>query len=212
MLTVLAHLESAAAGPHRLPHARRTHRLGGMPCPEEVEPQLPMGSNPQIPLADSDEDSHLHDRIGVEVVELHTIVVRERSHESVRRNAEAALVEGDEAHDVTVVGPRLQLAERSNPLRPARVCHRAEESTVDKRLEHFLGDVRWIPRVRLDNDDVAGHGCDGGIGHGGEFFFSPPPTLSLFFLAFPLGSLFSPLLPGTRCSGDGSTEVVGKVR
>ena len=27
-----------------------------MPRPEEMEPQLPMGSNPQVPLADSDED------------------------------------------------------------------------------------------------------------------------------------------------------------
>ena len=77
MLTILAHLESAAAGPHRLPCARRAHRLGGMPHLEEMEPQLPVGSNPQIPLADSDEDSRLRDRIVVEVVELHAIVVRE---------------------------------------------------------------------------------------------------------------------------------------
>ena len=102
------------------------------------------------------------------------------------------------------------LAVRSNPLQPGGVCHRAKESAVDKRLKHLLSDIRRIPRVRLDNNDVAGHGCDGGIRCGGEFFLSLPH--SRFFLAFSLGSLFSPLLPGARCSGDGSTEVAGKVR
>ena len=56
-----------------------------MPRLEEVEPQLPMGSNPQIPLADSDEDGRLRDGIGVEVVELHAVVVWERPYELVRR-------------------------------------------------------------------------------------------------------------------------------
>ena len=35
---------------------------------EEVEPQLPMGGNPQIPLADGDKNSRLRDGVGVEVV------------------------------------------------------------------------------------------------------------------------------------------------
>ena len=107
---VLAHMESAAAGPHRLPCARCTRQLGGVPRPEEVEPQLPMGSNPQIPLIDSDEDGRLRDGIGVEVVELHTVVVRERPHEPIHRDTEAALMKGDEAHDVTVARPQLRLA------------------------------------------------------------------------------------------------------
>ena len=85
VLPVLAHLESAAASPHRLPHARRARRLGGMPRLEEVEPQLPMGSNPQIPLADGDEDGRLCNGVGVEVMELHAIVIWERPHEPVRR-------------------------------------------------------------------------------------------------------------------------------
>ena len=49
VLPILAHLESAAAGPQRLPHARRTRRLGVEPCPEEVEPQLPVGAMPRYP-------------------------------------------------------------------------------------------------------------------------------------------------------------------
>ena len=82
---VLAHLESVAASPHHLPHAHRARRLGGMPRPEEVEPQLPMGGNPHIPLTDDDEDGRLRDGVGVEVMQLHTIVMRERSHESIHR-------------------------------------------------------------------------------------------------------------------------------
>ena len=146
-----------------------------MPRPEEMEPQIPMGSNPQIPLADGNKDSRLSDGVGIKIVELHAVVVRERPQEPVRRDAEAALVEGDEAYDVAVARPRLRLAVQSNPFWPGGVSHRAEEPTVDKRLEHLFGDVRRIPGVRLDNDDVAGHG-----------------------LAFP------PLLLGTRCSSDGS--------
>jgi hypothetical protein len=80
----MAHLESAATSPHCLPRARSARRLGGMPRPEEMEPQLPMGSNPQIPLVDGDEDGRLCDGIGVEIVELHTVVVWERPHEPVR--------------------------------------------------------------------------------------------------------------------------------
>ena len=169
-----------------------------------------MGANAQVPFADGDEDGRLHDGVGVEVVELHAVIMRERPHEQIRRDAKAALLKGDEAYDVAIAGPRLSLTVRSNPLWPGGVCHWAKESAVDKRLKHLLGDIRWILGVRLDNDDVAGHGCDGGIGCGGEFFLSLPR--SRFFLAFSLGLLFSPLLPGTRCSGDGSTEEAGKVR
>ena len=43
-----------------------------------------MGGNPQIPLADGDEDGRLRDGVGVEVVELHAIVVWEHLHEPVR--------------------------------------------------------------------------------------------------------------------------------
>ena len=159
-----------------------------------------MGSNPQIPLADSDEDGHLRNGIGVEVVELHAIVVRERPHESVHRNAEAALVKGYEAHDVTVARPRLWLGRRSDPLWPVGVRHRTKESAVDERLKHLHGDVRWIPRVCLDDNDVTGHECGGGFKCGGEF-------VSLSLSRSLPGSPFSLLLPGARCSSDGSMGV-----
>ena len=147
-----------------------------------------MGSDPQIPLADGNKDSRLSDGVGIKIVELHAVVVRERPHEPVRRDTEAALVEGDEAHDVAVAGPQLRLTVRSNSLRPTRVCHRAEQSTVDKRLEHLLGDVRRIPGVRLDDNDITGPRCARGIRCGGESFLSLPR--SHLFLASSLGSLF----------------------
>ena len=76
-LPVLADLESAAIGPQCLPRARCARRLGGEPCPKEVEPQLPVGGNAQVPITDGDEDGCLRNGVGVEVVELHAIVVRE---------------------------------------------------------------------------------------------------------------------------------------
>ena len=79
------HLESAAIGPHRLSRAHRARRLGGEPRPKEVEPQLLVGGNAQVPLADGDEDGCLCDGVGVEVVNLHAIVVWECPHEPVRR-------------------------------------------------------------------------------------------------------------------------------
>ena len=147
-----------------------------------------MGSNPQVPLADGNKDSRLSDGVGIEVVELHAVVVRERPHEPIRRDAEAVLVKGDEAHDVTVARPQLWLTRRSDPLRPVGVRPQRKEFAVDERLKHLHGDVRWIPRVCLDDNDVAGHECGGGFECGGEFvslslslahpspFFFPAPA------------------------------------
>ena len=139
-----------------------------------------MGGNAQVPFTDGDEDGRLRDGVGVEVVELHAIVVRERPHESVYRQAEAALVKGHEAHDVAVAWPRLWLARRSDPLRPVGVGNRTENATVDERLERLHGDVGLIPRVRL-NDNGAGHGCDGENDYDGETLSLSLPRLSLSF-------------------------------
>ena len=66
-----------------------------------------MGGDAQVPLADGDKDGRLHDGVGVEVVELHTVVVREPPHEPVRRQAETALVKGHKAHNVAIAWPQL---------------------------------------------------------------------------------------------------------
>ena len=52
-----------------------------------------MGWSPQIPLAHSSENHRLRDGVGVEVVELHPIVVRQRTHEPVGQNPEPPVVE-----------------------------------------------------------------------------------------------------------------------
>ena len=67
-------------------------------------------------------------------MKLHAIVVRELPHEPVRRQAEAALMEGHKAHDVAIAWPWLWLVPRSNPLWPVGVGDRAEETVVDERL------------------------------------------------------------------------------
>ena len=128
----MAHLESVVAGPHRLPRARCTHRLGHEPHSKEVEPQLPVGGNAQVPLADGDEDGRLRNGVGVEVVELHAVVMWQRPHEPVCRHTEATLVEGHEAHNVAIAWPQLRLAPRSNPLWPVEVGNRAEEALIDE--------------------------------------------------------------------------------
>jgi hypothetical protein len=49
---------------------------------EEVEPQLPVGLDPQVPLADSHKNGGLRDGIGGQLVELHPVMVGDGPHES----------------------------------------------------------------------------------------------------------------------------------
>jgi hypothetical protein len=41
---------------------------------EEVEPEVPMGRDTQVPLAHGGKDGHLRNGVGVEIVELHLIL------------------------------------------------------------------------------------------------------------------------------------------
>jgi hypothetical protein len=71
----LPQLEDAATGPHR--HAnplfpcRQSKRLHG----EEMGPQIPVGVNPQKGFTNRHEDGRLRDGVGVEIVQLHPIVM-----------------------------------------------------------------------------------------------------------------------------------------
>ena len=65
-------------------------------------------------------------------MKLHAIVVRERPHEPVHRQAKTTLVKGHEAHDVAIAWPQLWLAPRSNPLWSVGVGNWAEEAVVDE--------------------------------------------------------------------------------
>jgi hypothetical protein len=43
---------------------------------QEVEPQVPMGLDPKVPLVDRCEDGHLGYEVTIEVMHLHPVVVR----------------------------------------------------------------------------------------------------------------------------------------
>ena len=73
---MLAKLQRTAAGSQGdllLPHVTGRHvRL------EEVKLEVPVDRNPQEPLADRGEDGGLHHQIGIQVVQLHLVVVEDR--------------------------------------------------------------------------------------------------------------------------------------
>jgi hypothetical protein len=75
---------------------RRGEELRG----EEMGPQVPVGVNPQKPLTNRHENGRLRDGVGVEVVKLHPIVVRERPHEAARRHPKPPLMKRGEADHV----------------------------------------------------------------------------------------------------------------
>jgi hypothetical protein len=52
-------LKGAAPSMHRTPHSPLTRLLGKMLCLEKVEPQVPVGFHPQVPLADRRKDGGL---------------------------------------------------------------------------------------------------------------------------------------------------------
>jgi hypothetical protein len=115
-------LEGATASPHRhtdLLHVRRRDKeLRG----EEMGPQIPVGVNPQKPLANRHKNGRLRDGVGVEVVKLHPVVVRERPHEAARRHPKPPLMKRGEADHVPRRRSRVGLAPGGQPLRlrPAR--------------------------------------------------------------------------------------------
>ena len=132
-------------------------------------------------------------------MELHAVVMRERPHEPVRRQAEAALVEGHEAHDVAITWPWLWLAPRSNPLRSVGVGDRAEETIIDKRLQRRHGHVGWTPRIRLEDNSATSQGCGGERDYSGKAC-----SLSLAFP--PPSPFFSPALSSSVLSNRSRAE------
>jgi hypothetical protein len=62
-----------------------------------------MGLDPEVSLIDRHKDCRLGYSVGIDVVQLHTIVVQKRSHEATRRHFEPLLVERDEANHIACV-------------------------------------------------------------------------------------------------------------
>jgi hypothetical protein len=59
-----------------------------MLCLEKVEPQIPVGLHPQVPLADCHKNGGLRDGVGGEMMELHLVVVKKLPHKLARRHPE----------------------------------------------------------------------------------------------------------------------------
>jgi hypothetical protein len=68
-------LEGAATDPHRHTNLLRVRRRGEELCGEEMGPQVPVRVNPQKTLANRREDCRLCNGVGVEVMQLHPVVV-----------------------------------------------------------------------------------------------------------------------------------------
>jgi hypothetical protein len=154
----LPQLEGAATGPHR--HAdllfprRQDEKLRG----EEMGPQIPVGVNPQKTLANRREDGRLRNGVGVEVVQLHPVIMQERPHETARWHSEPPLVEGDETNHIPRRQSRDGHARRDHPLRLRVTGEGTEQAIGDEGLQiiHRNGGERpWI--ARRNNGHPVGH-------------------------------------------------------
>src|SRR6185437_15938438 len=104
----VAHVEGQAAGarePPRLAPPALDEELAA----EQMDPKIPMHLYPQVPLADGDEDCHLRDGIGAEIVQLRSVMIAQFPHKLADRDAEAACVEPLQDCDVPLRGLRLRL-------------------------------------------------------------------------------------------------------
>jgi hypothetical protein len=110
-------LEGAAASPNRHTDLLHVRRRGEELHGEEMGPQVPVGVNPQKPLANRRENGRLRYGVGVEVMQLHPILMWERPHEAARRHPKPPLMERGETDHVPRRRSRVGLAPGGRPLR-----------------------------------------------------------------------------------------------
>jgi hypothetical protein len=127
---------------------RRGKELRG----EEMGLQVPMGVNPQKPLANRHENSRLRDGVGVEVMKLHPVVMRERLHEAARRHPKPPLMEGGETDHVSRRWSWFGLAPGGQPLRLQPAGERTEQTLSNKGLQILRSDGGERPWVAWRND------------------------------------------------------------
>jgi hypothetical protein len=172
----LPQLEDAATGPHRHADLLFPRRQGKRLRGDEMDPQIPVGVNPQKTLANRREDGRLRNGVGVEIVQLHPVVMQERPHETTCWHSEPPLMEGDETHHVPRRRGRVRPARRDHPPR-LRVTREGTEQTIDdKGLQIIHHDGGERPRVaRRNNGYPVGHRQTKGwrrSGQGAWFSFS----------------------------------------
>ena len=104
-----------------------------------------MGTNPQEPLTQGDERRNVLEPIGIEVLQLHLVVLQQPPKELLSRYGESPLVEESKGHDVSFGRRWLVLITRQLPLLVGR--QRAEEATADEALQALRGNVGSAPRL-----------------------------------------------------------------
>jgi hypothetical protein len=144
-------LEGAATDPHRHTNLLRLRRRGKELRGEEMGPQILVRVNPQKTLANHREDGRLRNGVGVEVMQLHPVVVQERPHETARWHSKPPLMEGDKADHVPQRQSRVGLA-RSHPLWLQPTGEGTEQTIGDKGLQIPHDDGGGRPRVARWND------------------------------------------------------------
>jgi hypothetical protein len=115
-------------------------------------PQVPVRVNPQKPLANRHENGRLRNGVGVEVMQLHAIVVQERPHEAARRHSKPPLMEGDETYHVPWRRSRVGLAPGGHPLRLRPAGERMEQTVENEGLQLLHNNGGERPRVAWRND------------------------------------------------------------
>jgi hypothetical protein len=63
-------------------------------------PQVLVGVNPQKPLANRRKNGRLRYGVGIEIMQLHPVVMRERPHEAARRHPKPPLMERGETDHI----------------------------------------------------------------------------------------------------------------
>jgi hypothetical protein len=140
---------------------RRGEELRG----EEMGPQVPVGVNPQKPLTNRHENSRLHDGVGVEVMQLHPVVVRERPHEAARWHPKPPLMEGGETDHIPRRRSQVGLAPGGHPLRLRPARERMEQTLGNKGLQILHSDGGERPQVARRNDGrLISHRRTGAVG------------------------------------------------
>jgi hypothetical protein len=115
-------------------------------------PQVPMRVNPQKTLANRREDGRLRNRVGVEVVQLHPVVVQERPHEVARWHSKPPLMEGDKADHIPRRRSQVGPARGGHPLRVRLTGEGTEQNIGNKGFQVLHSDGGERPRVARRND------------------------------------------------------------
>jgi hypothetical protein len=134
---------ASTTGPHHHTDLLRLRRRDKELRGEEMGPQVPVRVNPQKTLANRCEDGRLHNRVGVEVMQLHPVVVQEHPHEAARWHSEPPLMEGDKTDHIPRRRSRVSLArgaihsccgpsERGRSRPSATRASRSSTATVEK--------------------------------------------------------------------------------